>query len=256
MVDFEEQGAIWWLFLSQNHFPYGLFTSSIAPTRLAILVTDEPLPSVAAKLGGFDAIFTSLLRTACESLDVPQPLESQLALTAHDVVNGDPATVYPDPDTIDAVFITGSSHSASSNQDWIEGRVRVIGVCFGHQIVARALGARVGRSPHGWELSVVKVGLTEEGKRVFGAGSLKIYQTHRDAVLEYPPGVVPLAHNQVANTGHGHPEFSPFMMGEMLRIRHRAGVIPDGPFENAMARVADKHDGIAIARAFLRFLRE
>lgn len=57
-------------------------------------------------------------------------------------------------------------------------------------------------------------------------------------------------------TVQGHPEFTQFMMGEMLRIRHRAGVIPDEDFGKAITRVADKHDGVAIARAFLRFLLE
>lgn len=154
------------------------------PVRLAMLVTDEPLPSVVAKLGRFDNIFTSLLRAACESLDPPRTLESELDISAHDVVAGDPETTYPEPQTIDAVLITGSKYSAYADDDWIvrlteytrrlldEGRVRVIGVCFGHQIVARALGARVARSPLGWELSVTRVELTEEGKRVFRAESL------------------------------------------------------------------------------------
>ncbi|KAK4237794.1 glutamine amidotransferase class-I [Achaetomium macrosporum] len=248
------------------------------PIRLAILVTDEPLPSVVAKLGRFDAIFTSLFRAACESLDPPEPLESQLALTAHDVVGAGDAA-YPDPDTIDAVLITGSRYSAYADDDWIvrltaytrrlldEGRVRVIGVCFGHQIVARALGAEVARSPLGWELSVTELELTEEGKRVFGADSLKIYQTHHDAVLAYPPSVIPLARTELCPTQgmyvprrlitvQGHPEFSQFMMTEMLRVRHAAGIIPDGPFEDAMRRATDKHDGVAIGRAFLRFLWE
>jgi hypothetical protein len=46
------------------------------------------------------------------------------------------------------------------------------------------------------------------------------------------------------------------MMTEMLRARHQAGIIPDGLFKNAMTRAAEKHDGVSIARAFLRFLRE
>lgn len=46
------------------------------------------------------------------------------------------------------------------------------------------------------------------------------------------------------------------MMREMLQVRHQAGIIPDGPFADAMARVEDSHDGVAIARALLRFLRE
>ncbi|KAK7455013.1 glutamine amidotransferase class-I [Colletotrichum acutatum] len=155
------------------------------PIRLAILVTDEPLPSVSAKLGRFDTIFTTLLRNACESLDPPQTLESQLALTSYNVVAKDGVdATYPEPEDVDAVLITGSRHSAYAHDGWIlrltaftrrlldEGRVRVIGVCFGHQIVARALGAQVARSPGGWELSVTKLKLTEEGQDVFGSESL------------------------------------------------------------------------------------
>lgn len=162
----------------------GLGTPPSAPIRLAILEADEPLPIIKAVRGRFGAIFTLLLRAACESLDLPQTLDSQLSLSTYDVVAGDPDTAYPDPETIDAVLITGSRHSAFENHHWIirlveytrrllEGnRVRVIGVCFGHQITARALGAQIARSPNYWELSVTELELTEEGKRVFGADTL------------------------------------------------------------------------------------
>ncbi|KAH6850670.1 class I glutamine amidotransferase-like protein [Chaetomium sp. MPI-CAGE-AT-0009] len=248
------------------------------PIRLAILKTDEPIPAISTKLGGFDTIFTTLLRTACASLDPPQTLESQLTLTAHDVVRGDDSE-YPDPDAIDAVLITGSRAAAYANDAWVvrlaafvrcllgEGRVRVIGVCFGHQIVARALGARVAPSPAGWELSVTEVELSREGRWVFGGRAWNIYQSHRDAVLELPPGVVPLASTEKCPiqamyvprqliTVQGHPEYTPFIMNEMLQARHKAGAYPDGLFEDAMRRARNKHDGVAIARVFLRFLRE
>lgn len=45
--------------------------------------------------------------------------------------------------------------------------MRVIGVCFGHQIVGRALGVPVERSDAGWELSVLPVQLSAKGKEVF-----------------------------------------------------------------------------------------
>lgn len=48
-------------------------------------------------------------------------------------------------------------------------RVRLVGVCFGHQIIGRAMGAPVGRSEGGaWEVSVCDVQLTAEGTKVFG----------------------------------------------------------------------------------------
>lgn len=53
-------------------------------------------------------------------------------------------------------------------------RVRVIGVCFGHQIVARALGAKVGRNRRGWEASVTSVHLSSKGKELFGGKDVMV----------------------------------------------------------------------------------
>lgn len=53
-----------------------------------------------------------------------------------------------------------------------QNRVRVIGVCFGHQIVARALGVEVGRNDLGWEVAVMDVQLTDKGKELFKKDSL------------------------------------------------------------------------------------
>lgn len=49
-----------------------------------------------------------------------------------------------------------------------QDRVRLIGVCFGHQIIGRAMDVKVDRSDKGWEVSVVPVVLTEKGKALFG----------------------------------------------------------------------------------------
>ncbi len=47
-------------------------------------------------------------------------------------------------------------------------RVKLVGVCFGHQIIGRAMGARVGRNEEqGWEVSVTDVDFTPEGRKVF-----------------------------------------------------------------------------------------
>ena len=53
-----------------------------------------------------------------------------------------------------------------------QDRVRLIGVCFGHQIIGRALGVKVGRSDKGWEVAVVNVELTTKGKEMFGLEEL------------------------------------------------------------------------------------
>ena len=77
-----------------------------------------------------------------------------------------------------------TEHNSFDNDAWIlklveftekllkQDRVRIVGVCFGHQILGRALGAKVGRSDNGWEISVLPVELTAKGKEVFQQDSL------------------------------------------------------------------------------------
>lgn len=45
-------------------------------------------------------------------------------------------------------------------------------------------------------------------------------------------------------------------MRELLQVRNGKGLIADELFKEAMARATGKHDGVAVARALLRFLRE
>lgn len=46
-------------------------------------------------------------------------------------------------------------------------RVRIIGVCYGHQIVGRAMGMQTGRSDGGWEIAVCQVQMTKKGQELF-----------------------------------------------------------------------------------------
>ncbi|KAI0395851.1 putative class I glutamine amidotransferase [Xylariaceae sp. FL0594] len=249
----------------------------IAPIRLAILETDTPVTGIKAKYGSYGGVFTDLFRRACADLNPPVSLESQLSLSSHDIVND--LDAYPDLESIDAVLITGSKHNAFDDNKWIvrlveytkrcldSGRVRVIGVCFGHQIVGRALGAKLGRNARGWEISVVEHELTDEGKKVFGMEKLSIHQMHRDVVLTFPEGAVQLARTDVcANQAmykpgrfisvQGHPEFTEEMVREILDLRKSGKIIEDDVYNDGISRVSNKQDGVAVARAFLRFLRE
>ena len=53
-----------------------------------------------------------------------------------------------------------------------QDRVRLVGVCFGHQIIGRALDVGVGRNDKGWEVAVVPVELTDKGKEILGLEKL------------------------------------------------------------------------------------
>lgn len=168
-------------FASNNDaYPQTATMAAKPPTRLAILMADTPMPNTAAKYGDYGGLFTSLFTTAAQ----PEPIESILSITKHDIVNH--VGSYPSLDDVDAVLITGSKHSAFADDAWImalvdytrralletNGRVKVVGICFGHQIVARALGGKVVVNEKGWEVAVTEVELTERAREFFGLETL------------------------------------------------------------------------------------
>lgn len=151
---------------------------STAPLRLAILEADTPQPQTRDRYGGYTGVFTALLDAAASSLKPPRKLDELVTIKGYDVVND--LHSYPELQDVDAILITGSKHTAYDSDPWIvklveytkkaieTGRVRVVGICFGHQIIGRAVGAKLGRSDKGWEVAVTEVDLTAKGKEIFG----------------------------------------------------------------------------------------
>ncbi|KAL2121073.1 hypothetical protein VTJ04DRAFT_5100 [Mycothermus thermophilus] len=251
------------------------------PLRLAILEADIPVPQTHQKYHGYLGVFAHLLQQA---LPPSQPLSSILTLTGHDVVTAGAARPdsppYPLLDSIDAILISGSKHNAFDNEPWIvnlvsfvqkalEKGIKVVGICFGHQILARALSTPVGRADAGWEVSVTPTQLTPAGQKIFGTDRQTLYlqQMHRDQVFGVPDGAELLASSdKCPNHGfwipgkvltvQGHPEFTAEIMREILDLRKEAGIFPEGVYESGVERNGDHHDGVLVAKAILRFLQE
>lgn len=130
----------------------------------------------------------------------------------------------PDLAGFDGVLMTGSPRSVTEPEPWMDdaagsmldaARTRpVLGVCFGHQLLARALGGRVERNPRGREAGTSEVSLTDDGVAdpLFAPGppgtgpgrppaarrTLLVQQTHEDHVAELPPGATLLATNAMS----------------------------------------------------------
>jgi hypothetical protein len=164
------------------------------PIRIAVLECDTPMDAVKAKYGTYGDVFTRLLQSGADALGMPEVVSSNkgLEISKWDVVN---KQEYPELEDIDAILMTGSrkftncpyirttklhiGHDSFESDPWIlklvdftkkalnSGRVRTIGVCFGHQIMARAMGTKVGRNADGWEIAVIPVDLTPKGKELF-----------------------------------------------------------------------------------------
>jgi GMP synthase-like glutamine amidotransferase len=268
----------------------------LPPLRIAILECDTPLAGTRAKYGGYGGLFKALLTAGADALNDPNlSSEHGLSLTNWDVVK---AQEYPPLEDIDAILISGSRYNSFDDTPWIvklveftkqvlaQDRVRIIGVCFGHQIVGRAMGVKVGLSPGGWEASVIAIDLTKRGQEIFGRPALvhplptsfpqyrpmanstqALHQMHRDAVFEYPPDVEELAYTQACKvqalyiakrliTVQGHPEFDEEIVRELLTTRHELGIFDDETLAEAESRVDKYQDGVVVAQAFLRFLLE
>ncbi|KAA8652454.1 hypothetical protein EYZ11_005080 [Aspergillus tanneri] len=246
------------------------------PLRIAVLECDTPPDKINTKYGGYVGVFTSLLHESTKALRQSDRLdpESGLDITGWDVVT---AQEYPKLEDVDALLLTGSKHNAFDNYPWIvklveytrnaieSSRIKILGICFGHQIIGRALGAKIGRSDIGWEVAVCDVDLTEKGKELFGREKLRIQQMHQDFVFDYPSNVISLGTSpRCAMQGmylpgrfitvQGHPEFTEEIVTEVVTLRTKAGVFSKEQSEDFLERAKNQHDGIAIGIVFLKFL--
>jgi GMP synthase-like glutamine amidotransferase len=141
----------------------------MAPLRIAVLECDKPLDQARIKLGAHAGVWRKVFEQASHFLESP-------VLTSYDVVDDQN---YPDLSSVNGILVSGSRYSAYGEEEWvgklvnfvseaIEKRIPVVGICFGHQIVARALGAEVARGSGGWEVGPWTIGLNKTGQELFG----------------------------------------------------------------------------------------
>ncbi|KAJ5123123.1 hypothetical protein N7448_009220 [Penicillium atrosanguineum] len=249
------------------------------PLRIAVLECDTPLPAVNARYNneGYYGVFKTLLKSSADNLGNSRlDPDTGLQITKWDVID---AQEYPRLEDVDAVLLTGSKHNSFEDIPWInrlveftqqvlaQNRVRILGICFGHQIVGRALGAKVGRSDQGWEIAVCDMDLTEKGKELFGLEKLRVQQMHQDVVHNCPSGVTLLGHSPRCAvqgmyaprrfvTVQGHPEFTREIEDVIIQSRAKAGVLSEDQAQEALARTGNEHDGVSIGATFLKFLLE
>ncbi len=161
--------------------------------RIVILRAGDPPPSVSERRGTF---FDFITRAASGA---------GVSWAEHDVRTDAPL---PDPRAADGFVMTGSSSSVTERAPWMlrtEELLRELvrlerpffGICFGHQMLAQALGGEVKKNPRGREIGTIRVKVLEPGRAdpVFAGlpAEAIVNATHQDTVTALPPGARVLA---------------------------------------------------------------
>ncbi|KAI9596079.1 class I glutamine amidotransferase-like protein [Syncephalis fuscata] len=244
--------------------------------RIALLIADTPLPEIVAKYGDYNILYTNLLKRALIQEGLEQQV--QLDITAFDVVK---TMAYPEqPETFDALLISGSAATAADDLPWITRLVeftrelpsiapnsRLVGICFGHQIIARAFGGQLERNSLGWEFGWSAIDLNEAGQAFFNTdkAQVRLQQVHKDHVAALPPqfellGTTSISSSQIMWKPHqifsvqAHPEFSTTLVKDLLEIRHQRGIIDNATAERGLSKVGLEDDGDWIGGKILKFM--
>lgn len=181
------------------------------------------------------------------------------------------------PKSIDecrAWIITGSAKGVYDKDEWIaqlkkfikelhQNKKKLFGICFGHQIIADALGGRVEKSEKGWGLGVKDFRLIKEQSWMKPAkNEISLLFSHQDQVIEIPQEAVLLATNdfcpnqmfQIGShilTVQGHPEYNAEYCKEKLNKHH--GAISEEVFQEALKSFEKTPDNEILSDWFREF---
>lgn len=179
---------------------------------IGILQCGDTPPSLVPEHGAYGAMVARLVEDAgtCHVFDVAR--------------GGFPAEVA----ACDAYVLTGSQAGVYEDLPWIadlaafvrqaRGKRKLVGICFGHQLLAQAFGGKVIKSPKGWGIGVHRYEVVERAPWMDEGTAVSAPASHQDQVVACPPGarvVLGSAFTPIASLDYGyaisfqcHPEFT------------------------------------------------
>ena len=232
--------------------------------KLGILLTDHVMHKLRVKHGDMDDFYEYIFGK----------VDSSISLKIFDVVEG----VYPkDIDECQGYLITGSRFSVYDEVDWIKKLKRfvlelhqlkkpLIGVCFGHQLIAQILGGKAKEAEFGWTVGNQTYNFVEDLFWIKkDISSVKLLHSHKDQVTQLPPHAkliastekVPIAMFCIENhifSHQGHPEFTPDYVLDVATMRRKVlgGEVYRAAADNLKKQTPDNE---TVARWWVNFFR-
>jgi GMP synthase-like glutamine amidotransferase len=222
--------------------------------KLAILETGRPPGQLADEFGDYPAMFEAMLGSGFE-------------VESFDVQAGE----LPEPRAHHAYLITGSPAGVYDPLPWIAPLqqfirdakdARMVGVCFGHQVMAEALGGHVEKSDRGWGAGLHRYEVVRPEPWLDGAGTISVPASHQDQVVVRPPNTEVVAQSDFtpfaalawtdrpAISFQFHPEFSPAFARALIEKRY--DIVPDP--DAAIASLDAPNDNARVGGWIRRFL--
>ena len=195
------------------------------------------------------------------------------AYTHYAVARG---TLPAGPSEQDAYLITGSPAGVYEPLPWIAALIGflravppetpLVGICFGHQVMAAAFGGRVAKSPKGWGIGLHTYRVRARAAWMDDVTEIAVPAIHQDQVLEPPPGTLTLAGSSFTPYGilnyrdrraisfQVHPEFASDYA--LALVAGHSPAVPHEPAVHAaaLASLARDNDGPRLGGWIRRFL--
>ena len=222
--------------------------------KLAILETGRPPGQLADEFGDYPAMFEAMLGSGFE-------------VESFDVQAGE----LPEPRAHHAYLITGSPAGVYDPLPWIAPLqqfirdakdARMVGVCFGHQVMAEALGGHVEKSDRGWGAGLHRYEVVRPEPWLDGAGTISVPASHQDQVVVRQPNTEVVAQSDFtpfaalawtdrpAISFQFHPEFSVGYAKALIEKRYDRVNDPDA----ALVSLDAPNDNARVARWIRNFL--
>ncbi len=236
--------------------------NSNSPT-LGILQCDTVMTQFQSSFGNYPLMLTKLFHR----------IEPEMNIHVYNVQNGQ---YPPNINACDAYITTGSKASVYDKADWIKNlehyirtlhqvKKKLIGICFGHQLIAQALGGKTEPAPQGWGVGVHNYSITNRPSWLSPEKkSFNLIVSHKDQVVQLPENATVIAGSRFCPyaafyigqhifTTQGHPEFSKEYSAALMQYRRET--LGSNLYQTGLDSLERPTDEIAFTHWMINFMK-